>query len=99
MELEKALRIIKKGLNKSFLEAIYFKEVCKDRNLKIKDVRNLIKKNEILGIINQNKKENLFKVCFCYEYNKDLYLIIKILFNKRLRLITIFPEDSKRRKR
>jgi hypothetical protein len=99
MDLEKALKIIKKCLNKNFLESMHFKSVCKDRNLEIEDIRRLIKKNKILGIINQNEKENVFKVCIHYRNDKDLYLVIKILYDKKVKLVTIFPENLKRRVR
>jgi len=95
MNISNALAIIKRGLKKDFVEAVHFKDQCSERNLDLDEIRELIKKNKILGIIEQN--ENLYKVWFFYKTGKDLNMILRILPGKRLRLITLFPCKIERR--
>ena len=95
MDISIALNIIKKSLKKEVIESRHFKDQCKARNLDITNIKEIITKKQILGILDQ--EENLYKVWFPYEKNKDLNIITKILPNKKLKFITVFPSDSERR--
>ena len=97
MEISEALTIIKEGFKKKPSEAKHFLDQCKDRNLDANNINNIITNNEILGIVKQD--QNLYKVWLFYERSKDLNIILRILPDKKLRLITIFPCNSDRRTR
>ncbi|MGE0792783.1 MAG: hypothetical protein AB7V77_01225 [Candidatus Woesearchaeota archaeon] len=97
MDILDALNSIKSNLNKDIIESNHFKEKCQERNLNLTSIKDLVQKNEILGILKQN--DNLYKVCFYYEKHKDLNIIIKIINSDKLKFITIFPSEVERRKR
>jgi len=97
MDVSEAISTIKKGLKKDIVESNHFLDQCKDRNLDVNKVKKVIINNDILGILEQDK--NLYKIWFFYEQRKDLNIILKILPDKRLRLVTVFPCYSERRKR
>ena len=97
MDVGEALSIIKIGFQQDFIESKHFLDQCKDRNLNVNSVKKVIKNNDVLGILEQG--ENLYKIWFFYERRKDLNIILRILSNKKLRLITIFPCYSERRKK
>src|SRR3989344_4638485 len=97
MDVSEALSLIKRGLKKEIVESKHFLDQCKDRNLDIDSVKKVIKDNDILGILEQDK--DLYKIWFSYEQRKDLNIILRILSDKRLRLVTIFPCYSERRTR
>ena len=97
MDVSEALLLIKSGLKKELVESKHFLDQCKDRNLDMNSVKKVIKDNDILGILEQDK--DLYKIWFFYEQRKDLNIILKILPDKRLRLVTIFSCYSERRKR
>ncbi|MBU0470159.1 MAG: hypothetical protein KKA62_01430 [Nanoarchaeota archaeon] len=97
MDVSEALSLIKKGLKTEIVESKHFLEQCKDRNVDIDFVRKVIMNNDILGVLEQDK--NLYKIWFFYEQRKDSNIILRILTDKRLRLVTVFPCYSERRKR
>ncbi len=99
MELDKALALIKRNLKKEIIETKHFKEQCLDRNLDIKTIRNVVSGNKILGIVEQDEKEKLYKVWFYYEKNKDLNIVMRILPSGKLKFVTTFPCYSDRRAR
>lgn len=96
MDLSYALEIIKENL-RNYTETNHFKEQCEARNLNSNEVIRIIKETQILGIVKQD--EELYKVWFEFEKEKDLNIIIKILPNEKLKFVTIFPCYSARRKR
>ena len=98
MHLETALKIVKKEI-KNLIEPTYFKEKIIDRGIDIRDVKSAFKKNKVVGILNQNDKEKIYKIWLLYIDDKDLCIIIKIFPDKKIRGITIFPEASERRKK
>lgn len=89
--------LIKRGLKNDIIESKHFLNQCEDRNLDINFIKKVIKNNDILGVLEQDK--NLHKIWFFYEQRKDLNIILRILSDKRLRLVTVFPCYSERRKR
>lgn len=97
MDISEALALIKRRLKKEVIESKHFLNQCKDRNLNVKSVKEVIVKNGILGVLEQD--QNLYKIWFFYEQRKDLNIILKILPDEKLRLVTIFPCYSERRKR
>ncbi len=97
MDLSDALKIVQYNLAEKTIESLHFKEQCEERNFNLSKVLECIKNNRILGILEQSEK--LYKIWFYYGKHKDLNIIIKILDNKSLRFITLFPCSSKRRKR
>ncbi len=97
MDIGDALKLIKRNLRKKVVESKHFKEQCEDRELDMNLIKETVRKNKILGILEQD--EELYKIWFFYEKNKDLNIIIKILSNRRLRFVTVFPCYSERRKR
>ncbi len=97
MDVSEALSIIKIGLKKEIVESKHFLDQCKDRDLDIDSIKKVIMNNDILGVLEQD--QNLYKIWFFYEQRKDLNIILKILPDKRLRLVTVFPCYSERRKR
>lgn len=96
MNLLVALNIIQNNIQQNIIESRHFKEKCNERNFDINSIKKLIQKNKILGILEQNN--NLYKIWYFYEKNKDLNIILKII-NNRIKLITIFPSESKRRQK
>jgi len=97
MDVSEALSIIKRGLKKEIVESKHFLDQCRDRNLEPASVREVLINNDLLGILEQDT--DLYKILFFYEQRKDLNIILKILPDKRLRLVTLFPCYSERRKR
>jgi len=97
MELNESLSLIKRGLNEEVIESKHFIDQCRDRNLNISSVKEVIRNNEIVGILKQ--EVDLYKIWFLYEQHKDLNIIVRIIPDQRLRLVTIFPCYSERRKR
>ena len=97
MDIGEALSLIKRGLKKEIVESKHFLDQCKDRNLDIDSVKKVIMNNDILGVLEQDK--DVYKIWFFYEQRKDLNIILRILPDKRLRFVTIFPCYSERRKR
>ena len=77
----------------------YFESHLQDRGLDKNFVRDTLKNGEVKAIIEQERNGEIrYKVHFKLNNNKDLSIIVKIYLNRdKLRLITIFPEDSKRR--
>ena len=98
MDIGDALKLIKRNLRKKVVESRHFKEQCEDRELDMDIIREAVRKNKILGIVEQDE-EGLYKIWFFYEKHKDLNIIIRILPNRRLRFVTVFPCYSERRKR
>jgi len=97
MDLNEALSLIKLGLKKEVLESKHFIDQCIDRKIDIYVVKKVISNNEIVGILKQ--ETDLYKIWFLYEQQKDLNIIVRIIPDQRLRLVTIFPCYSERRKR
>jgi hypothetical protein len=97
MDIEKALKCIKKNLRKRVVESRHFKEQCKERKLDTAVVRNIVHKNKILGLVKQD--EGLYKIWFVYEKHKDLNIIVRIPNTRSLRFVTVFPCYAERRKR
>lgn len=96
MEIGDALKIIKEKLNSIIIETKHFKQQCEDRNLDSEKVIEIATTNKILGIVEQD--ENLYKIWFSYEKHKDLNIILR-LHSDSVRIITVFPCYSDRRKR
>lgn len=97
MDLEKIIHFIIKCLrNNNYKETKHFREKCKERELDIENIRNILKKNKILGLEEQNK--NLYKIFIYYNKTKDLIIIINTAYSK-IKLLTVFIQDSLRRKR
>lgn len=97
MDLNEALSLIKVGLKEEIIESKHFRDQCIDRKINVHDVKKVISHNEIVGILKQ--EIDLYKIWFLYEQHKDLNIIVRIMSDKRLRLVTIFPCYSERRKR
>lgn len=97
MDISSALSLIQEKLKENVIESKHFKEKCLERSLDIEKVRELVQKNKILGIVEQD--ENLYKIWFFYETHKDLNIIMRIISSSKIKFITIFPSDSERRKR
>lgn len=97
MDISKALKIIKRNLKKEVVETRHFKEQCKARGLDTSLIHDAIKKNSVLGVLDQG--DDSYKVWFSYEKDKDLNMILAISQNHRLKLITVFPCAIERRKR
>jgi hypothetical protein len=76
----------------------HFKDQCAGRNLDPRVVERLIRESKILGILEQNENEKVYKILF-YLTTKDLNLIIKILPGNKIKLITVFPSKSERRQK
>ncbi len=97
MDVSEALSLVKRGLNKEVIESKHFLDQCQARNLDLNFIKKVIINNEILGILEQDK--DLYKIWLFYEQRKDLNIILRILPDKKLRLVTVFPCYSERRKR
>jgi len=97
MDIAEALKIIKRTLRKNVVESRHFKEQCRVRTLNTSIIREKVNKNKILGILEQD--DGLYKIWFFYDKYKDLNIILRILPNKTLKFITLFPCSSERRKR
>ena len=97
MNLVKAIKIIKSLRKKYVFETKHFKDQCLERNIDVNTARELIKTKELLGILEQG--ENTYKIWYHYNKDKDLNIILRIMDEKKLRLITIFLCSSERRKR
>ena len=97
MDIGNALKLIKRNLRKKVVESKHFQDQCIERELDKDSVKETVQKNKILGIVEQD--EGLYKIWFFYAKHKNLNIIIRILPNRRLRFITIFPCLSERRKR
>ena len=96
MEISDALKIIKKNLNSGIIETKHFKEKGGERKLDSNKVKDIAKNNKILGIVEQDEK--LYKIWFYYEKHKDLNIILRLHSNS-VRIVTVFPCYSDRRKR
>ena len=79
MDLPTALSLIQEKLKDDIVETKHFKEKCEERALDIEKIRDLVKTNKILGIVEQS--EYLYKIWFYYEKHKDLNIIMKIINN------------------
>lgn len=97
MDISEVIRIVQDALKCDLVESKHFLDQCEDRKLESNKVKEVIKNNEILGIVEQD--QNLYKVWFFYEKHKDLNVIVRILPYQKIRLVTIFPCYSERRKR
>ncbi len=97
MDIEDALKLIKRNLRKKVVRSKHFKEQCKERKLDLDIIEERVQKSKILGIVEQD--DDLYKIWFLYEKHKDLNMIIRIQPNRRLRFVTVFPCYSERRKR
>jgi len=62
MDINKALRVIKSGLKANPIETNHFIGECEAKNLSIEEVREIIQKNKIIGIVEQDIKDNLYKI-------------------------------------
>ena len=91
------LKIINTVRKKDIIESTHFRNQCIERKIEIKTVRDIFKKKKILGILKQG--EDTFKIWFYLDEDKDINIIVNIINNKRLKLITIFPCLTERRKR
>lgn len=96
MDIIEVIKRIKEKLNSNIIETEHFKEKCKDRGLDSIKVKEIAINNKILGIVKQD--ENLYKIWFEYEKHKDLNIILK-LYSDSIRIVTVFPCYSERRKR
>ena len=96
-DIEKALKIINTVRKKDIIESTHFRNQCAERKIEIKTAREIFKKKKILGILKQD--EDIFKIWFYFDEDKDINIIVNIINNKRLKLITIFPCLTERRKR
>ena len=72
MDVSEALSLVKRGLKKEIVESKHFLDQCKDRNLDINSVKNVIANNDILGVLEQDK--NLYKIWFFYEQRDSVKL-------------------------
>ena len=97
MDLKEALSLIKAGLKEEVVESKHFIDQCIDRKINVHEVKKVISNHEMVGILKQ--EVDLYKIWFLYEQHKDLNIIVKIMSDKRLRLVTIFSCYSERRKR
>ena len=95
MNIDQALYKLREQLNAPHT-SFHFDEQCNKRSFNIEGIKDVIKQNEILGILKQN--EDLFKVWFYYLEHKDLNIIINT-GDDRIKLVTIYPCESCRRKR
>src|SRR3989338_4889379 len=93
MHIEGALKLIRVALKNDIVESTHFKEQCKERNLNSVDVKNIVQKTNLVGILDQ--KSNRYRLWFTHTTEKDLNVIVQII-NNRLRLITVFPSDIAR---
>ncbi len=76
MELNESLSLIKRGLNEEVIESKHFIDQCRDRNLNISSVKEVICNNEIVGILKQ--EVDLYKIWFLYEQHKDLNIEVQL---------------------
>lgn len=97
MDLNEALSLIKAGLKEEVVESKHFIDQCIDRKINVHEVKKVISNHEMVGILKH--EVDLYKIWFLYKQHKDLNIIVKIMSDKRLRLVTIFPCYSERRKR
>lgn len=91
------LKIIESKLRKNdFVFSNHFLEQCDDRLLKIDLIKNILRKNDLLGILKQS--HTTYKLWFGYSESKDLNIVVD-LSKSKLRLITVFPSRIERRRR
>ena len=69
---------------------------CKERSINSEQIREMLLKKEILGIVKQ--QENCYKLWLRYAEDTDLNVIARIELEE-LHIITVFPCDAKRRRK
>ena len=69
-------------------------EKLKERNLNIKEIKQMLLNNEILGIVNQG--DEVYKLWLEYTKDYDLNVVIRIKGSKCY-IVTAFPCDTERR--
>lgn len=97
MDLQTALELIRNSLSENIAFTKHFVDQCIDRKLDENRIRKILLDSRILGILEQG--EALYKIWFFYEKNKDLNIILRISNNEDIRLVTVFPCYSDRRRR
>lgn len=84
-EVEKLIEDIKKD-NLKF--SYHAKERINDRNLTFGEIEDCILNSIIYGIIYQ--EENRYKLILKFDDIFDLYLIVRFLYDKNLKIITVY---------
>ncbi len=99
MEITEVLDIVKDVSEENIKESKHFKDKCENRELNKEEVLEIIQENKVVGVEEQDEEESLYKITFYFTDRKDLNVVIKILSEDKIKLITVFPSYSERRKR
>jgi len=98
MKLVDVFTVIQRNLQENnFIITKHFIKRCQKRKFDIKQIQEIIKDNEILGIIQQ--RLNLYKLWFEFTESKDLNIVLTITADNQIKLITVYCCSVKRRKR